>query len=98
MENLFEKGMEIGIDGMIIPDLPFQEYPSRLNRFLWKKYDIPVIMLITPETSDERIRLIDEYCGGLSIWSLRLRRPEWKDRFTAGQIEYFQNRPFEFEK
>ena len=63
MENLFRKGMEIGIDGMIIPDLPFQEYLESVKP-LCEKYDIPVIMLITPETSDERIRLIDEYCGG----------------------------------
>lgn len=53
MENLFRKGMEIGIDGMIIPDLPFQEYLESVKP-LCEKYDIPVIMLITPETSDER--------------------------------------------
>ena len=59
MENLFRKGMEIGIDGMIIPDLPFQEYLESVKP-LCEKYDIPVIMFITPVTSVERIRLIDE--------------------------------------
>ena len=54
------------------------------------KYDIPVIMLITPETSDERIRLIDEYCGGFIYMVSSASTTGVKDRFTAGQIEYFQ--------
>ena len=89
MENLFRKGMEIGIDGMIIPDLPFQEYLESVKP-LCEKYDIPVIMLITPETSDERIRLIDEYCGGFIYMVSSASTTGVKDRFTAGQIEYFQ--------
>ena len=40
MENLFRKGLEIGIDGMIIPDLPFQEYLESVKP-LCEKYDIP---------------------------------------------------------
>ena len=87
--NLFRKGMEIGIDGMIIPDLPFQEYLESVKP-LCEKYDIPVIMLITPETSDERIRLIDEYCGGFIYMVSSASTTGVKDRFTAGQIEYFQ--------
>ena len=89
MENLFRKGMEIGIDGMIIPDLPFQEYLESVKP-LCEKYDIPVIMLITPETLDERIRLIDEYCGGFIYMVSSASTTGVKDRFTAGQIEYFQ--------
>ena len=50
----------------------------------------PVIMLITPETSDERIRLIDEYCGGFIYMVSSASTTGVKDRFTAGQIEYFQ--------
>ena len=57
---------------------------------LCEKYDIPVIMLITPETSDERIRLIDEYCGGFIYMVSSASTTGVKDRFTAGQIEYFQ--------
>ncbi|MGC9151947.1 MAG: tryptophan synthase subunit alpha [Microbacter sp.] len=49
-----------GIDGIIIPDLPFNEY---LNEYqsIAEKYGLSVIMLITPQTSNERIRLIDEH-------------------------------------
>lgn len=59
-ENFCKKCKETGIDGAIIPDLPFNDY---INEFkpVADKYDIKVVMLITPETSDERIRLIDEH-------------------------------------
>lgn len=51
------------IDGMIFPDLPFKDY---LNDFkpIADKYDLRIIMLITPETSDERIRFIDDHTDG----------------------------------
>lgn len=50
---------ETGIDGLIIPDLPFNEYVSEFKPIA-DKYGISIIMLITPQTSEERIRLIDE--------------------------------------
>ena len=88
-ENFCHSCRECGIDGIIIPDLPFQEYLESVKP-LCEKYDIPVIMLITPETSDERIRLIDEYCGGFIYMVSSASTTGVKDRFTAGQIEYFQ--------
>lgn len=63
IEPLFKRCRQAGIDGLIIPDLPFAEYIAEY-KVLCEKYDIPAIMLITPETSDERIRLIDENCDG----------------------------------
>ena len=50
--------MECGIDGVIIPDLPFRDYHAHY-RPIAERFDIKVIMLITPETSEERIREID---------------------------------------
>lgn len=52
-----------GIDGIIIPDLPFEEYLKNYKA-LAEHYNIRIIMLITPETGDERIRLIDDYTDG----------------------------------
>lgn len=52
-----------GIDGVIIPDLPFRDYQERY-RLIAERYDIRVIMLITPETSEERVREIDAHTGG----------------------------------
>lgn len=52
-----------GIDGVIIPDLPFKDYMEEY-RTVAERYDVKVIMLITPETSEERIRLIDAHTDG----------------------------------
>lgn len=54
---------EAGVDGVIIPDLPFADYIADYKAVA-DSYDLKVIMLITPETSDERIRLIDAHTGG----------------------------------
>jgi tryptophan synthase alpha chain len=62
-ENFCKQCAETGIDGAIIPDLPFNDYIAEYKPIA-DKYDIKVIMLITPETSDERIRLIDEHTDG----------------------------------
>jgi len=62
-ENFCKKCKEVGLDGAIIPDLPFDDYMKEYKSVA-EKYDIKVIMLITPETADERIRLIDENTDG----------------------------------
>ena len=62
-ENFCASCREYGIDGVIIPDLPFKEYQEEF-RATAEKYDIRIIMLITPETSEERIRQIDEHTDG----------------------------------
>lgn len=54
---------ETGIDGMIIPDLPFADYMADYKATA-ARYNLKVIMLVTPETSAERIRLIDEHTSG----------------------------------
>ena len=50
---------ECGIDGAIIPDLPFKDYMEE-----YRPIGVHLIMLITPETSEERIRQIDEHTDG----------------------------------
>ena len=62
-EAFFKRCTEVGVDGVIIPDLPFRDYTQQV-RPIADKYDIRVIMLITPETSDERIRFIDQNTDG----------------------------------
>ena len=62
-ENFCKQCKETGIDGAIIPDLPFNDYISQYKPIA-DKYDIKIVMLITPETSDERIRLIDQHTDG----------------------------------
>ena len=54
---------EVGIDGMIIPDLPFRDYMESYKEIA-ERHGLRMIMLITPETSEERVRLIDEHTSG----------------------------------
>lgn len=62
-EAFCKKCVEVGVDGMIIPDLPFADYMSDYKAIA-DRYELKMIMLITPETSEERIRLIDEHTSG----------------------------------
>ncbi len=62
-ENFCKKCQEVGIDGTIIPDLPFNDYIKEYKPIA-DKYNVKVVMLITPETSDKRIRFIDEHTDG----------------------------------
>lgn len=62
-ESFCKKCQEVGVDGTIIPDLPFDDYIKEYKPIA-DKYNVKVVMLITPETSDKRIRLIDEHTDG----------------------------------
>lgn len=62
-ENFCRECAACGIDGVIIPDLPFRDYQSEF-RAIAKRYDVKVIMLITPETSEDRVREIDANTDG----------------------------------
>ena len=59
-EAFCKKCSEVGIDGLIVPDLPFKEYVTEFKPIA-DKYGISVVMLITPQTEEERIRLIDKH-------------------------------------
>lgn len=62
-EPFFRRCKEVGVDGVIIPDLPFKDYMDEVKPIA-DRYDIRVIMLITPETSEERVRFIDDNTDG----------------------------------
>lgn len=89
IERLFARCKEVGIDALIIPDLPFGEY-MRDFRELCRKYDLPMIMLITPETSDERIRLIDTNCDGFIYMVSAAATTGTRDSFGPLQLDYFR--------
>jgi tryptophan synthase alpha chain len=55
--------VDAGVSGAIIPDLPFDDYMNTVKPIA-DKYDLRIIMLITPETSEERIRFIDDHTDG----------------------------------
>ena len=63
IEEFCKSCVESGVSGMIIPDLPFDDYQN-IVKPIADRYDLRVIMLITPETSEERIRFIDQNTDG----------------------------------
>lgn len=62
-ENFCKKAHEVGIDGVILPDLPFHEYQEQYKE-LFESYNLSNIFLVTPNTSPERMRAIDETSNG----------------------------------
>ncbi len=59
VENFLKSCVKANISGAILPDLPLEIYQSKYKS-LFEKYQIPMVFLITPQTSEERIREIDK--------------------------------------
>lgn len=62
-EAFCAKASAVGIDGLILPDLPEYEFEKIYGEII-KKYGLAFIFLITPETSEQRIRKLDELSSG----------------------------------
>jgi len=63
MESFCHRCRITGIDGLILPDLPVDEF-DRHYQEIFSKNNLHNILLITPQTSEERIRKIDQAAGG----------------------------------
>jgi tryptophan synthase alpha chain len=63
IENFCKDASALGVDGVILPDLPMQEYLTEYKS-IFDKYNLKNIFLITPQTTEERIRFIDEHTDG----------------------------------
>lgn len=62
-ENFCRKAAAVGVDGLILPDLPEYEFTTEYGDII-RKYELDFIFLVTPETSDERIRRLDVLSSG----------------------------------
>jgi tryptophan synthase alpha chain len=62
-ENFCSKAAEVGVDGLILPDLPIYEYETEYGEII-KRYGLNLIFLVTPETDDARVKKIDELSSG----------------------------------
>ena len=89
-ENFCRACAETGIDGMILPDLPFREY-QQTYKAIADRYGLKIIMLITPETSDERIRLIDAHTDGFIYMVSSAATTGAKQTFGDAQTDYFRH-------
>ncbi|WP_295840927.1 tryptophan synthase subunit alpha [uncultured Apibacter sp.] len=88
-EKFCKKCKEVGVDGAIIPDLPFNDYISEYKP-ICDAYDLKVVMLVTPETSEERIRLIDENTDGFIYMVSSASTTGAQKNFDDKKLEYFK--------
>ncbi len=88
MEEYFRSCVECGVSGTIIPDLPFRDYQEQVKPIA-DKYDVRVIMLITPETSEERIRFIDANTDGFVYMVSSAAVTGAQKSFDDAKQEYF---------
>ena len=89
VEKFCKKCKERGIDGLIIPDLPVEEYQTHYKD-IFQENDLLPIFLITPQTSDERIRFIDSVSNGfIYMVSSASVTGSTADEFGEEQMEYF---------
>ena len=89
-ENFCRQCAATGIDGMIIPDLPFADYMQHYKAIA-DRYDLRIIMLITPETSDERIRLIDQHTDGFTYMVSSASTTGAQKTFDEQKQAYFKH-------
>jgi tryptophan synthase alpha chain len=79
---------DVGIDGIILPDLPLHEYETEYKN-LFEKYKLDFIFLITPETSEKRIRKIDDMSKGF-IYAVSSSSVTGVNKDISEQQKYFQ--------
>jgi tryptophan synthase alpha chain len=89
IENFCKDAAALGIDGVIIPDLPMQEYVDEYKS-IFEKFNLKNIFLITPQTSEERIRFIDSHSDGFIYMVSSSSTTGAKNGVEAGQEDYFK--------
>lgn len=89
VEAFCKKCSEIGIDGLIIPDLPVDVYHEQYQE-IFEKYGLINVFLITPQTSEERINFIDSVSNGFIYMVSSASVTGAKSNFGDAQNTYFQ--------
>ncbi|MHA7129957.1 tryptophan synthase subunit alpha [Algoriphagus namhaensis] len=89
MEEFCQKCKEVGIDGLILPDLPMQQYLDEYKE-VFDRYGLVNTFLISPQTSEKRIREIDKNSDGFIYVVSSHSITGAKKGITAEQISYFK--------
>lgn len=88
-EKFCQKVIDCGIDTLILPDLPMVEYESHYKA-LFERYGINNVFLITPHTTDERIRKIDSFTQSFIYMVASSSITGAKGEISQQQIDYFK--------
>ena len=89
IERFCEKCQAIGIDGLIIPDLPVNLYHENY-KVLFDQYNLYNMFLITPQTSEERIQYIDSVSSGFIYMVSSASVTGAQSSFGNSQEDYFR--------
>ena len=89
IERFCEQCQQVGVDALIIPDLPMQEYLDEYKA-LFESYGLYNIFLVSPQTSEKRIRLIDEHSHGFIYVVSSASITGAKSGITDDQVAYFK--------
>ena len=89
IEAFCKKCAATGIDGLIIPDLPVDVFHKEYLP-IFEKYGLFNVFLITPQTSDDRIKYIDKISKGFIYMVSSASTTGAKKSFDQQQEEYFQ--------
>ncbi|WKN29605.1 tryptophan synthase subunit alpha [Porifericola rhodea] len=89
LENFCQQCQKVGIDALILPDLPMQEYLDEYKA-IFESYGLYNIFLISPQTSEERIRLIDEHSHGFIYMVSSASITGAKTGISDEQVAYFK--------
>ncbi|MFN3754091.1 tryptophan synthase subunit alpha [Flavobacterium sp.] len=89
IDRFLQQCQETGIDGLIIPDLPLEIYLSEYKEH-FEHYGIAMVFLITPQTSEKRLRLIDANSNAFIYMVSSAGVTGSKDSFDNNQLDYFK--------
>ena len=88
IENFCKKCNEVGIDGLILPDLPIELFVKEYQN-AFRKHNLHNIFLISPQTTEERIRLIDSETDGFIYMVAASSITGAKSGISDKQVGYF---------
>ena len=87
IEKFCRLAKQVGVDGIILPDLPLYEFENEYRQY-FDQNGLHFIFLITPETSEERIRKIDELSKGF-IYAVSSSSTTGNNKEISEQENYF---------
>lgn len=78
----------VGVDGLILPDLPEYEFETIYGAII-QQHDLDFIFLVTPETTDDRIKKLDQLSSGF-LYAVSSSSTTGGEKTTAASVDYLQ--------
>jgi tryptophan synthase alpha chain len=87
-ENFCRDAKEAGVDGLILPDLPMYEFEKEFGTII-KKFNLDFVFLVTPETEESRVRMLDRNSSGF-LYAVSSSSTTGKNASLDEQKNYFK--------